>query len=107
MTTHELKTWPRFFHEVDTNQKGFEVRKDDRGGFKPWDYLVLREWDPEKKRYTGHACVRVVGYVMHGGQFGLSEGYVVMQIREPSLGQMRDVLGSLLGRAELEIQSDG
>jgi hypothetical protein len=89
-----LKTWPDLFDDVLCGVKNFDVRPDDRG-FTVGDELVLREWDPHVVsvdlasqvetfgRYTGRRCHRRVGYVLHGGRFGITDGYVVLGL-EPS-----------------------
>jgi Domain of unknown function (DUF3850) len=59
VTEHELKCWPRFFREVASGMKTVEVRLNDRG-FKPYDALTLREWDPETKDYTGAVATCLV-----------------------------------------------
>lgn len=46
MTTHELKTWPQYYHEPSEKSKHFEVRKNDRN-FQVDDILHLCEWDPD------------------------------------------------------------
>lgn len=78
-TTHRLKTWPTFFGAVMSRTKPFEVRKNDRD-FQPGDILCLEEWDPESEAYTGSRLLKHVTYVLHGGQFGIEPGYVVMGI---------------------------
>ncbi len=82
--THDLKTWPEFFVDVDSGQKDFEVRVNDRG-YAVGDTLNLREFDPALGKYTGRACRRWVRYVMPGGKFGLAADYCVM-----GLGYMTD-----------------
>lgn len=82
---HDLKCWPAYFHQIETGEKPFEVRKDDRG-FQKGDVLFLREWDPKRAEqtlggYTGNATQVVVTYVLRGGQFGIEPGYVVMGIK--------------------------
>lgn len=78
--THELKCWPEYFLAVRDGRKPFEVRKNDRD-FRTGDALILREWNPFRESYTGHRCNVDVTYVLHGGQFGIEKGYVVMGIR--------------------------
>lgn len=47
---HALKTDPEFFEEVAARNKGFEVRKNDRG-YQVYDFAALNEW--RVKEYTG------------------------------------------------------
>lgn len=59
MTTHNLKTWPRFFELVQDGTKLYEVRRNDRN-FQPGDVLQLQEYDPATG-YTGReTCVKVL-----------------------------------------------
>jgi len=79
MKVHELKTWTYFFACIRNQSKKFEVRKNDRD-FQPFDVLHLREWNPEKEKYTGRSCLVKVDHVLLGGEFGIEEDYVVMSI---------------------------
>jgi hypothetical protein len=76
---HELKTWKQYFRMLYSGSKTFEVRKHDRD-FKLGDELVLKEWDNETNQYTGRFLHRRVDYILHGGQFGIEKGFVIMSI---------------------------
>ena len=76
---YELKTWTEYFEEVFMGHKNFEVRKADRP-FAKGDTLILKEWNPITKQYTGRQMARIVCYILEGGQFGVEQGYVVMSI---------------------------
>lgn len=77
---HELKTWPKYFEEILTGNKTFEVRKNDRD-FKQDDTLLLKEWNPEYLKYTGREISKKVGYVLKGRQFGIEAEHCVMSIK--------------------------
>ena len=77
---HELKTWKEYFSEVFIGLKTFEVRLNDRD-FQKDDILILKEWDNVKQEYTGRQLARQVSYILHGGQFGIEQGFVVMAIK--------------------------
>lgn len=83
MKTHELKTWPSFFEAVFNGSKTFECRKNDRD-FAPGDSLILREFLPTDHHsggdYTGREMKKTVGFVVHGGVFGIEPGYCVMAL---------------------------
>jgi len=79
MATHDLKTWPEHFQKVKKGLKKVELRKNDRD-FQIGDGLNLEEWDPETEKYTGDKKYMIVSHILHGGQFGLEKGYVVMSI---------------------------
>jgi len=74
---HDLKCWPPFFEDVRRGDKPFEVRKADRD-YQVGDTLVLREWRNDWKEYTGRMTRKRVTYVLHGGDFGIEEGTVVL-----------------------------
>ena len=76
--THELKTWNQYYQEVFIGHKTFEIRKNDRN-FKKWDRLLLREWNPKTKEYTGRELKMTITGVYEG--FGLKKGYVILGIK--------------------------
>lgn len=82
MSTHELKTWPEFFEAVQSGEKSFEVRKNDRN-FSVGDTLWLREYLPDDRRFTGRSISRTVTYVLHGGEFGINSEYCVLGLARP------------------------
>lgn len=77
---HELKTLADFRWDIIHNRKTFEVRKNDRN-FQVDDILLLKFWNDELKQYTGDEAKAEVLYVLHGGKFGIEEGYCVMGIK--------------------------
>ncbi len=58
----EKKVWPEFFQKIIDGNKTFELRLAD---FKcsVGDTLILREWDPKTKNYTGRTLEKNVTYV--------------------------------------------
>ena len=81
---HDLKTWPEYFEAVFTGKKNFEIRKggamSDRN-FLTGDTLLLREWNPKSREYTGRKIRVNVDSVYKdfpwGGPIG---GNVIMSI---------------------------
>lgn len=59
----EKKTWPEYFKLIKSGKKNFEVRLADFR-CKPGDILILREWDPKTKKYTGRNLKRKVRFVL-------------------------------------------
>lgn len=76
---HNLKILPGYFVKVVDGSKKFELRKDDRG-YKVGDTLLLREFDGEKREYTGREIRKEVTYILKGGMYGLQKGYVIMSL---------------------------
>lgn len=58
----EKKTWPEDFQKVFDGIKNFDVRLDDFH-CKTGDTIILREWDPKIKNYTGRQIKKQVGCV--------------------------------------------
>ncbi len=58
----EKKIWPKYFDKVVSGDKTFEIRLADFE-CKPVDVLILREWDPETKKYTGRVIEKEITYV--------------------------------------------
>ncbi len=60
---HEKKTWPAYFQKILDGEKTFEVRLAD-WDCKEGDVLVLKEWDPATKEYTGREIEKKVTYTV-------------------------------------------
>jgi len=82
---HCLKIWPKQFEAVRINQKRFEIRVNDRD-FKEGDLLVLEEWDPTTKTYSGRVVYRVVGFI-EKGSWGLPPNLCVMSLEGSALNR--------------------
>lgn len=78
MKKHDLKIWPEYFKHIQTGEKNFELRYDDRG-YKAGDILNLKEWE-QKEGYTGKEIEVKVTYILSGT--GLQKGWVIMAIME-------------------------
>jgi len=69
MATINKKIWPEYFEAVSSGKKKFEFRLNDFE-IKEGDTLVLEEWDPKIKEYTGRKIEKKVTYV---GKFRIDE----------------------------------
>ncbi len=58
----EKKVWPEYFQKVSSGEKNFEFRLADFE-CSSGDVLVLKEYDPKTKSYTGRSVERKVTYV--------------------------------------------
>lgn len=74
--THALKTLPDFFEAVQAGDKFAEVRKNDRD-FKRGDKMLLQEYFPETKRYSGRELELVITNVVTDIQ-GLNKQYCLI-----------------------------
>lgn len=64
MVEIKKKAWPEFFEAVLSGKKKFDLRLDDFQ-IKEGDVLVLEEWDPKTKNYTGRKISKKISYVLH------------------------------------------
>ena len=74
---HRLKTWPSYWEEVVNGVKDFELRKDDRG-FREGDILILAEYYPITKKFTGRETRRKIKYILYENERGLKKGYCIL-----------------------------
>ncbi len=83
--THELKVNPQFWDGLESGNKPFEIRRNDRK-FSVGDVLVLRRYDPAFG-YSGEQCRRVVTYVLASEDLpvALMPGYVALGLSNPDL----------------------
>jgi len=56
------KIWPEYFEAVVSGKKKYELRLNDFE-VEEGDILVLEEWDPKAKSYTGRKIEKKVTYV--------------------------------------------
>lgn len=69
MAVIKKKIWPEYFEAVASGQKKYELRLNDFE-INEGDILVLEEWDPRTKSYTGRKTEKKATYV---GRFKLDE----------------------------------
>lgn len=77
---HQLKTMTPFFEEVMAGTKTFELRKNDRD-FRVGDILILKEYLPETKVFSGMEVRRQITYILSSFT-GLEAGYVILGLRD-------------------------
>lgn len=72
----QLKILPKYFKDVATGKKKFEIRYNDRN-FKVGDILFLEEY--ENGKYTGRKLRRRVNYILYDNDaLGLEKGYCIL-----------------------------
>jgi len=69
METIHKKIWPKYFEDILSGKKKYELRLNDFN-IKEGDLLILKEWDPDTKKYTGRKIEKKVTYV---GKFKIDE----------------------------------
>jgi hypothetical protein len=80
MKVHELKTVKPHFSAVWSKIKRMEIRNNDRN-FQLGDVLHMREYDLDKKEYSGRYMLVDVIHILPGGQFGIHPDHCVMSIK--------------------------
>lgn len=63
MAIIKKKVWPEYFEKILQDKKKFELRLNDFE-IGEGDILVLEEWSPKQKDYTGRKIEKKVGYVL-------------------------------------------
>lgn len=58
----EKKIWPEYFQAILDGNKNYELRLADFN-CSPGDTMLLKEWDPKTKEYTGRSVEKLVKYV--------------------------------------------
>ncbi len=81
MAIIKKKIWPRYFELITSDKKRFELRLNDFD-IKEGDTLVLEEWNPEIKQYTGRKIEKIVDYVL---KFNLDDFGQEKEIKEKGL----------------------
>ena len=76
---HELKILPKYFNDIISGKKSFEIRKKERD-YKCGDLLALNEYDDKKKAYTGCSCLVYIDYIIDDPKY-CKENFVVMGIK--------------------------
>ena len=84
MKTHYLKTHSDPFQCVRMGTKTFEFRLNDRD-FKPGDTIVLREYLPNLKQYTGDSITANIGFVLYGPDYGVPADFCCFSLIDPKL----------------------
>ena len=59
----EKKTVPELFEKIISCEKNFELRLAD-WKCSPGDILILKEWDPVKKEFTGRFIEKEVSFIL-------------------------------------------
>jgi ASC-1-like (ASCH) protein len=81
MAIIKKKIWPEYFALVSSGKKKFELRVNDFDA-KEGDILILEEWDPKTKEYTGRKIEKKVGYIL---KFKLNDFGQEKEIKEKGL----------------------
>lgn len=77
---HALKTEPKYFKQIVEGNKTFEVRKMDRP-FLDGDELILQEFNPELKVYTGQEWRGEITYILADERF-CKKNHCIMGIKK-------------------------
>lgn len=78
-TTHEVKILTEFYNRVITEQKTFEIRKNDRD-YQVGDFLLLKEYDPVEREYIEHSQP-ITAEIIYMSAFEQKDCYVVLGIK--------------------------
>lgn len=57
------KSWPEQFNAIEAGKKKFDLRLADQE-YNEGDILILEEYDPETKQYTGRKIEKQIKFVL-------------------------------------------
>jgi hypothetical protein len=77
--THSLKIKPKYFYQLFTGNKTFEIRKNDRG-FKIGHCIIFNLWSPDRGYCSRSLAMEIVNITDFPE--GLRPGYVVLGVRK-------------------------
>ena len=81
MATIKKKIWPEYFELISSGKKKFELRLADFD-VAEGDTLLLEEWDPKTKEYTGRTIEKKVSFLL---KFKLDDFGQEQEIKEKGL----------------------
>ena len=81
MSIIKKKIWPEYFELIKSGRKKFELRLANFD-IKERDTLILEEWDPKTKAYTGRTIEKKVDYIL---KFSLDDFGQKKEIEEKGL----------------------
>lgn len=76
---HFLKIQKQYFNSVLSNEKTFEIRKNDRD-YRVGDKLILSEIY-ENGFQTGRLLIVKITYILFGPCYGLEAGFCIMSVK--------------------------
>jgi hypothetical protein len=95
---HELKIQSVHFADVLAHRKTHEVRFNDRD-YQAGDCLNLREIDASGD-YTGQEVNAEISHVLHGGQFGIADGWCVLSLKSSTSKSAMTLISFLRDRLQ-------
>ena len=80
MRIHRVKCFNRWFNEVTSGLKMFEVRRNDRD-YQAGDLIELNE--TKDGEYTGRAAMFEAAYILQSSEFpdGIKDGFVIIGLK--------------------------
>lgn len=79
---HTLKILPRYFSEVITGTKTFEIRAEDNRKFNVGDDVIFKEFDEKTGTLTGGTKIAKITYVLRNvPEYGLKDGYCIFSFK--------------------------
>ena len=99
--THALKTWPELFAAMADGSKTADVRKNDRN-YQVGDDLILQEFDPKERKYSGNELKTTITHVLKGGDFGIGKHFAVLSFKRIDAAK-RDVVQFVKGDEEVTV----
>jgi hypothetical protein len=84
---HRLKCWPQFFEPIKRGEKTHDLRRADDRDFEVGDRMLLEEFDPRTKSYSGRRLVVEITFITSASQpcalsdKALASNYCILSIK--------------------------
>ena len=81
MKIHQLKIWPHFLNDIETERRNFEIRSIKDRSFQVGDQIMLNAFDPNRNEAISRPTVFVEIVDIFYALPGIESGYAVLAIK--------------------------
>lgn len=74
---HHLKIAPKYYNEVMSKNKQFELRKDDRD-YQVGDFIILEEYENGNYTERTSGAFKITYILRECPEYGLMDGYCIL-----------------------------
>ena len=84
-----LKIWPSYYLAIESGKLKCQWRRDEEEELEEGKKLILEEWDPGTRSYTGKEMKVEITHVIRGPQFQIPDSFAIVSI-QPERKRERD-----------------
>ena len=79
---HVLKCWPKYFEELFSGKKTFDIRRNDRD-YKVGEFLDIKEWCPTTEKFSGRSVFFKISHTTAEPKW-VQKGYIGLSLKPSS-----------------------